>query len=190
MKGTAVRAGLLWYAQTYGQDALSRAADAASPALRSILRTDDAAFGVIASGWYDTACMGELLEHMQRVADPDDPEVYVDRLAGAIAKDNVSGIYKSLFRLIATPSLLQANAQRVWRTYIDEGTLTAKVREKGQLLFEIRGWQHHHGAVCRVVGFMIQNVLREVGYTAMIVERTHCLDTGDGECGFEGMYLG
>jgi hypothetical protein len=189
LKGTAVRAGLLWYAQTYGQGALARVADAASPALLSILRREDAAFGVIASGWYDLPCMGELLEHMERVADPEDAEVYVDRLAGAIAKDNVSGIYKSLFRLIVTPTLLQANAQRVWQTYIDEGTLTAKSPTKGQLVFEIRGWDHHHAAVCRVVGFMMQNVLREVGYTAMIVERTHCVATGDGECGFEGMYL-
>ena len=42
-----------------------------------------------------------------------------DALASAIAKDNVNGVYRSLFRLITTPQMLEANVQRVWRTYVD-----------------------------------------------------------------------
>jgi hypothetical protein len=185
-----LRAGLLWFEATYGRRGLAMVYDLASPELRALLRQDDPAFGVMASGWYDTQCMGELLEHLERIADPDDPDRYRDHLAAAIAKDNVSGIYRSLFRLIATPSLLEANAQRVWRTYSDEGVLTAKPRERGQLSFDVRGWFHHHPAVCGVLCYMIQNVLRELGYTAMIVERTRCATEGDGYCAFEGMYLG
>jgi hypothetical protein len=133
--------------------------------------------------------VGELLEHLEKLADPDDPEAYVNALTTAIAKDNVGGIYKSLFRLISTPSMLEANAQRVWRTYLDEGTCTARVPSPGKIGFEVRGWQHHQPTVCRVVGFMMQNVLRAVGYTALIVERTHCAADGDGLCAFDGMYL-
>ena len=190
LKGTAVRAGLLWFESTYGARALGKAFELGSPELRALLRPDDPAFGVIASGWYDMQCMGELLEHLERIADPEDPDRYRDQLAAAIAQDNVSGIYRSLFRLIASPALLEANAQRVWRTYSDEGVFTAKPREKGQLSFEVRGWFHHHSAVCSVLCYMVQNVLRELGFTAMIVERTRCAGEGDGYCAFEGMYLG
>jgi hypothetical protein len=189
VKGTAIRAGLTWYASTYGQEALSRVYELASPDLRAILRAEDSAFGVIASGWYDTLLVGELLEHLEKLADPDDPEAYANALTTAIAKDNVGGIYKSLFRLVSTPTMLEANAQRVWRTYVDEGTCTAKVPAAGKIAMEVKGWQHHHPTTCRVVGFMMQNVLRAVGYTALIVERTHCVGDGDGICAFDGMYL-
>ena len=189
IKGTAIRAGLTWFASTHGQRGLERVYDLASPELRSILRVDDPAFGIIASGWYDTQRIGELLEHLERVADPEALEAHTDALTAAIAKDNVGGIYRSLFRLISSPTMLEAHAQRIWRTYLDEGTLAAKVPTPGKILIEICGWQHHQPTVCRVVGFMMQNVLRAIGYTALIVERTECVAEGGSCCAFDGMYL-
>jgi hypothetical protein len=189
IKGTAIRAGLAWFAQTFGDDALMRIYDLASPELKGMLRPADPAFGVIASGWYDTALVGELLEGMEVVGAGDDIEAYLGSLTAAIAKDNVNGIYKSLFRLIATPSLLEANAQRIWRTYCDEGTMTAKAVGPGQLTCDIRGWSSHHPVVCRVVGFLTQNILRSLGYTAIIIERTACVADGGASCNFEGLYL-
>lgn len=189
IKGTAIRAGLTWFTSTYGAEGLAKAYALSSPELQGVLRASDPAFGVIASGWYDTQCIGELLEHLEQVADPEDLESYRDSLTTAIARDNVGGIYRSLFRLIASPPMLEANAQRIWRTYLDEGTLVAKVPTKGRLLVEIRGWHRHHPTVCRVIGFMVQNVLRAIGYTALIVERTECVAEGASCCAFEGMYL-
>src|SRR5262249_54101378 len=122
-------------------------------------------------------------------ADDAESDAYNNALANAIAKDNVTGVYRSLFRLITTPPMLEANVQRVWRTYVDEGVLTATSPRKGELRFEIRAWVHHHPHLCRVVGYVIQHVLRAVGYEALVVERTHCLSFGDALCGFDGMYL-
>jgi hypothetical protein len=36
---------------------------------------------------------------------------------------------------------------------------------------------------------MFQNILRTIGYTAIIVERTHCVADGGDSCAFDGMYL-
>jgi hypothetical protein len=189
VKGTAIRAALAWFQSTCGDDSLTRVYEQSSPDLRAMLRMEDPAFGVIASGWYDTACIGELLGLLERVADPADPDAWMNTLTTAIAKDNVNGIYRSLFKLISVPKMLEAHAHRVWSTYIDEGTLIARVPSPGQLGVEIRQWAHHDSNVCRTVGFMIQNVLRAVGYTGLVIERTQCVDQGDGLCAFEGMYL-
>jgi serine/threonine protein kinase len=189
VKGTAIRAGLAWFAAKQGGDVLRRLYDEAPPEVRAMIRVDDPAFGVIASGWYDTATVGALLEQMEKAAAPDDGEDYVQALTTAIAKDNVGGIYQALFKLISTPSMLEANSQRVWQTYVDEGALTVRVPERGTLNAEIRGWKHHDPRVCRVMGSMFQNILREVGYTALVVERTECVDEGSSRCLFEGMYL-
>ena len=189
VKGTAIRAGLTWYASTYGADTLARLYDVASSDLRVTLRMEDPAFGIIASGWYDTQNIGELLDAMEKLADPEDSEAYVNALTAAIARDNVGGIYRSLFKLISVPAMLEAHAQRVWGTYVDEGTLTARIPQEGQLEIAVRGWTHHHATVCRTVGFMIQNVLRSIGYTGLVVERSSCVGEGDGLCAFDGLYL-
>jgi hypothetical protein len=154
-----------------------------------MLRLDEPSFGIVASGWYDTRLVGELLLSLEETASTDDSEEYASALAQAIAKDNVGGVYRSLFRLITTPAMLEANAQRVWRTYCDEGTLLVRAPRAGEMFLEVRHWTHHHVATCRVVGYVIQHVLREVGYQAIVIERTMCQSNGDGVCAFEGMYL-
>jgi predicted hydrocarbon binding protein len=185
MKGAAVRAVVAWFAEAYGDPALAKVSELASPELRACLRVGDPACGVMASGWYETPLVGELLEVLERVACPFDPTEFRARIGEAIARDNVNGVYRALFRLIASPQLLEANSQRVWQTYVDEGTLT--VRVKGPELFEarIRGWSRHHPSVCRTLRPTIEHVLRAVGYRQPAVTRTHCVAQGDGLCAFE-----
>jgi serine/threonine-protein kinase len=189
VKGTAIRAGLAWFASKQGADVVRRLFADSPAEVRAMIRIGDPAFGVIASGWYDTATVGALLAKMEKLAAPDDATDYLQALTTAIAKDNVGGIYQALFKLVSTPAMLEANAQRVWQTYVDEGTLTVRLPEPGVLVSEIRGWKHHDARVCRVMGSMFQNILREVGYTALIIERTECVEEGSSRCLFEGMYL-
>ncbi|HEY2515427.1 MAG TPA: hypothetical protein VGI39_31380 [Polyangiaceae bacterium] len=189
LKGTAVRTGLLWFERVFGREALARALADASPEARAMVRLEDPSFGIVASGWYDTHVVGELLLVLEDMADAEDGDSWASALAESIAKDNVGGVYRSLFRLITTPAMLEANAQRVWRTYCDEGVFVAHTSRPGEVHMEIRYWTHHHAQTCRVVGYAIQHVLRAVGYEGAVVERTQCIAVGDPLCTFEGMYL-
>jgi serine/threonine-protein kinase len=189
IKGTAVRAGLNWFAATYGPSVMSRVISFASPELHAELRLRDPEFGVMPSGWYDTLLIGELLELLDRGAMPADPEVLYAKLAHAIAQDNVGGVYKSLFRLVTSPSMLEAHAQRVWRTYVDEGTLVVSVVGPGSFEAQITGWVHHHPTVCRFLHHLVEHLLRAVGYTALVVDRTECIGDGDPRCAFEGTWM-
>ena len=189
IKGTAIRAGLAWYSDVFGETALERVYERSSPELRSILRLGDSAFGVMAASWYDTILIGELLEVLESEAAPDDGDEYVDRLAEAIARDNVNGVYRALFRLVASPTLLEANAQRVWRTYCDEGTLEVQLLDAGFFEGNVYAWNRHHAAVCRILRALVEQVLRAIGYTAMTVERTRCVGVGDPQCTWEMRWL-
>jgi serine/threonine-protein kinase len=189
IKGTAIRAGVAWFGETYGEVALERVVDLASPELRALLRPGDPVFGLIASGWYDTLIIGELLELVERVAAPVDSPAFQSRVADAIARDNVGGVYRALFRLVASPPLLEANAQRVWHTYIDEGTMSVSLGAPGSFEARVRGWSRHHPAVCRMLRAMLESLLRAVGYTALVVERTQCAGLGDVCCVFEGNWV-
>lgn len=189
LKGTAVRAGIVWFSDNYGEPGLSRVLELASPELASMLRLNDPAFGIIASGWYDTHLVGELLDLLERVASPADSTAFGAKVADAVAKDNVGGVYRALFRLIASPPLLEANAQRVWRTYVDEGMLAVKMRGKGSFEARVRGWTRHHPNVCRILRQMIESLLRAIGYTGLVVERTQCVGQGDPMCVFDGTWM-
>ena len=177
IKGTAIRAGVAWFGETYGEVALERVVDLASPELRALLRPGDPVFGLIASGWYDTLIIGELLELVERVAAPVDSPAFQSR------------VYRALFRLVASPPLLEANAQRVWHTYIDEGTMSVSLGAPGSFEARVRGWSRHHPAVCRMLRAMLESLLRAVGYTALVVERTQCAGFGDVCCVFEGNWV-
>lgn len=189
IKGTAVRAGIVWFAENYGEPGLSRVVELASPELASMLRLNDAAFGIIASGWYDTYLVGELLGLLERVASPADSVAFGAKVADAVARDNVGGVYRALFRLIASPPLFEANAQRVWRTYVDEGTFGVSMRGKGSFEARVRGWTRHHPEVCRILRQMIESLLRAIGYTGLVVERTQCVGQGGSMCAFDGNWL-
>jgi len=189
IKGTAIRAALLWFAEAHGESQMLRVIDMASPELRAMLRVSDPAFGIMASGWYDTQLIGELLDGLERVSAPDDLRDLHSRLAAAVAYDNVNGVYRSLFRLIASPQLLEANGQRVWGTYVDEGTFSVRILGPGAFEAKVRGWSHHHSTVCLMLRPLFEHMLRGIGYNALVVERTQCIDNGDGQCLFHGNWL-
>lgn len=189
VKGAALRAGVAWFADTYGEPGLARVHELASPELAGILRADDPAFGIIASGWYETHLVGELLTLIEIVASPADLTTFQASVADAIARDNVGGVYRALFRLVASPPLLEANAQRVWRTYVDEGSLSVSVRRAGVFEARVRGWSRHHPQVCTMIRAMIERLLRAVGYTGLVVEREECVAEGAAHCLFEGTWL-
>ena len=145
----------------------------------------------MASGWYDTKLVGDFVRALVHEAAPADPAEFLSRLGGAIARDNVNGVYRALFRLVASPQLLEANAQRVWQTYCDEGTFTVRRLETAQTAtFEatIRGWTRHHEGVCRLVAPIAEQALRVLGYSAVVVERRSCVAYGGTLCVFEGRW--
>jgi serine/threonine protein kinase len=189
IKGTAVRAGLLWFAEVYGEPLLARVFELATPELKAVLRSGEPAFGVMASAWYGTQLMGDLLDLLQRAAFLEDSRELLSRLAAAVARDNLGGVYRALFRLIASPPMLEANAQRVWNTYFDEGTITVRVTAPGSFEVKLQGWSHHHSTICLLLSPFAEQLLRAIGYNALVVERTQCVDGGDGQCLFVGMWL-
>jgi hypothetical protein len=168
---------------------MARVIALASPELHAELRLRDPEFGVMPSGWYDTLLIGELLELLDRAAAPADPEILFGKVAQAIAQDNVGGVYKSLFRLVSSPPMLEAHAQRVWRTYVDEGTLMVSIAAPGSFEAHVTGWVHHHPTVCRFLRPLLEHLLRAVGYTALVVDRTQCVADGDPRCAFEGTWV-
>jgi hypothetical protein len=189
IKGTAIRPGLTWYEQVHGQDALRRALERCGSEAKPIFQGGNYPFGIVHSGWYDLVMVGDLLDAMIEEVQPVDVEAFHHQMTQAIAQDNVGGVYRALFRLIATPELLQSNIHRVWQTYCDDGNLEVEIPQRGQLRFVIEKLTRHHSTLCLSVGYTIQNVLRSIGFQGLSVQRVACMGEGAPRCVFEGDHL-
>ncbi len=186
IKGAAIRAAIVWFGEVYGESALDRVVERCSLEPRATVR--DPTFGVMASSWYDTQEVGEFLRAMEQVVEPADRPRFATELGAAIARDNVSGVYRALFRLIASPPMLEANAQRVWQTYCDEGTLAVRISPPASFDATVRAWTHHHEAICRIIAPVAEHALGMLGYGGVTVERLSCLAQGGSQCAFQGYW--
>jgi hypothetical protein len=188
VKGIAVRAGLLWVAETYGQQAVERVYAAGSPALRAAIVPGLASFGVLSSSWYDSQVVGELLDVIETVVDPDDKQLHTNQMAIAVADNNVKGVYQSLFRLISTRTLLIAHGQRVWRSYFNDGELAVSSAREGELQLTIEA-PFHHDFLCRMTSAVIEQILKRIGFKGASLTRLQCQSRGASSCVFEVDYV-
>jgi hypothetical protein len=189
VKGVAVRAGLHWVATTYGVDTVQKVHDRGSPGLRATVIPGLASFGILSTGWYETAVISELLDVIVEVTTPPSVEEHFARMADAVATDNVNGVYRTLFRLIATRPLLLMHAQRVWGSYFSDGELVVTSAREGEFVFHACDGETHHTSLCMMTSLVLERILKLVGYKGATLERKQCRGQGAPECVFEVDYV-
>ena len=188
MKGIALRAGLQWVSRSYGMSAVEAIYESGSPELRRIIVPGLSSFGIISSSWYPLEVVAELLETIDRVTAPNDLPAHRLGLAEAVAVDNLNGVYKSLFRLIASRQLFIAHSQRVWGSYFNEGQLVVTSQREGELVLSIHSTAHYD-PICQMVGGFCEQVLSRIGFVGASLKRTRCKGKGASSCVFEVDYV-
>ena len=189
VKGAAVRAGLRWVTMTYGDDCAQKICEEVSPPLRAKLIAGLSSFGVLSTEWYDVNLIGELLDVISNVTRTTQLVDHLDRMADAVAADNVQGVYRSLFRLIATRPLLIAHANRVWSNYFSSGSLLVRSPREGELILTSSGAKAHHSSLCTMTSRVLEKILLRVGYKGATLVRAQCRGSGDRDCVFEVDYV-
>ncbi len=190
LKGVAVRAGLRWVAEKHGMQAVEGVYARSSTQLRSIIVPGLSSFGIVSSSWYEATLIGELLDVIVHVTKaPNDGREALAGMAEAIARDNLKGVYQSLFRLIATRPQLIAHGQRVWRSYYNDGTLTVTSEREGELLFSVSETREHHLRLCVMTSLVLEQILEKIGYSGASLTRLSCIDKGARACTFEVDYI-
>lgn len=188
VKGIALRAGMQWVSRTYGMSAVQSIYDAGSPGLRAAIVPGLSSFGIVSSSWYDIEVVAELIDLIDTVTRPGDLEAHWSSIADAIATDNLSGVYRSLFRLISSRELFVAHSQRVWSAYFSAGGLAVTSPRAGELVLEVSGVRHYE-PVCRTSAAIIEKLLGKLGFIGASLERVRCVSSGAPLCVYEVDYL-
>jgi len=176
VKGTTLY-GRLKYVRTYhGEQALAQVlGELRDPEIAKSLR-----MGAIRSEWYPFAAFVALTEAIDRVCGQGDGAL-IRPMAGQIAQDDLSTIYKVFFR-VATPAFILAKAGAVWRQYYDAGNLLVLGEQPGNVNLEIKGFPTPHRVHCESVAGWIDRCIKLTGASTVTVTHPECRAARDLRC--------
>lgn len=185
IRGVALRELLQWYAQTEGQEALD--------AVASRLEMHDGpvslnphlpAFGLMSMRWYDAAEIHDVLDAIAKQSDAQRVALVGGR---HVTEKTLSGVFRAVFKMIATPERYARHAQRLWSQYYDSGEFVVEPLD-GRSLTTIRGWRSHHRMLCSINVAAAEVIYEAMGVPKPRARRLRCVDLGASECRYELRY--
>lgn len=189
IKGASLREFLGWYVDLHGpthvRDLLARLPEES----RGCFDPELESLGVLASNWYPAHAIHALLDAMTDAMGPAAREHFARTAAEAVMKRTLSGVYRTLFRAIATPERYAKLAPLVWSHYYRSGEVVAENAEPGVAISCIQGWRAHHPVLCdmnRAASVVIYEVM---GGKNVTCTRDACIDDGAPYCRFTTRWL-
>ena len=183
IKGAAFREFLRWYSNEYSHERLVAALVAAGSRVDDTLERESPLLGVLANAWYSSTTVHALLDELTRGFAPEERATLAERASEAVMAATLHGVYKALFRLMATPERYAKYAPRVWTTYYDSGTVNIDL-SGNRAESTIRNWSAHHPFMCELNRGAAGAIYRAMGCQNVQVKRIACIESGAPECRF------
>jgi hypothetical protein len=183
IKGAALREFLEWYRATSGEGDL-RDRLAGMPALGSLpnLDIDVAGCGVLASGWYDADDIHLLLDALIRGRTEAETQRLVTAGSEAALTRTLTGLHRTLMRVVASPRLHARFAQRLWSTYYDTGQVQSVCVNEHTQSITYTGWTSHHPMLCTMTTASDGVIFPMMGLSNVTVSPVECVADGATGC--------
>lgn len=183
IKGAALREFLEWYRTTVGVgDLRNRLAEA--PTLNSLPNLDPgiAGCGVLASGWYDADDIHLLLDGIVRGRTDAEVQRIVTAGTEAALTRTLTGLHRTLMRVVASPQLHSRFAQRLWSTYYDTGEVQSVCVDEHTQSITYTGWTSHHPVLCTMTTASDAVIFPLMGLSGVTVSAVSCVIDGSPGC--------
>lgn len=184
VRGSAFREFVRWYGIAVNVDRLRAAVASLPEEHQALLRPDDPALGVIASTWYPAPLVHRLIDELIAGFDPMTREQLARNAAAAVMDVTLEGVYRLLFRWMATPARYAKYASRLWASYYDSGEFMIVASVPGQATAVLRDWPSHHDFVCELNLRAATEIYKAMGCREVETVREACIGHGDSECRF------
>jgi hypothetical protein len=189
IKGAAFREFLRWFESTRGVDALREAANRLSPSERGLLMPERPVLGVLVSTWYPARTVHRLLDELSAGLSAGQRNELARDGARAVIEATLSGIYRTLFELLATPERYARFAGRLWSAYYDAGSFTVVNRATHEAECTIAHWPTHHPLICDLNWYAARYIYEAMGCRGVQVARERCVSAGDRDCFFRTRWV-
>lgn len=184
IKGAALKEFLAWYGETRGEQEVHRVVDALPADARKWFDPDREAMGVLANAWYPAPAIHALLDRMTDGMGPAERDRFALDGSVAVMEKTLSGLYRTLFNILATPDRYAKFAPKVWAHYYRSGTFRIDEHAPGHHVAQVRDWNTHHPALCDMNRGAAVAIYGNMKLEDLKVTRDACIDDGDPECRF------
>ncbi len=183
VKGTSI-SGRLKYVQRYFGDAkldevMAGLSD--QEAATQIKRS-----GALRSSWYPLDLLVDLSRTIDKVCGHGDGKLY-RTMAGQVAEDDLSTVYKVFFKL-ASPGFIIEKAAQVWRQYYDSGEMVVLERQPGHAIMELRDFDSPNAVHCEMAAGWMERSIAMSGGKDVVLEHAPCRGRGGERCRFEARW--
>jgi hypothetical protein len=176
-----VREAFLWYERTYGEERARDLLTGLPDELRGYVDADRPALGILPSTWYPVALVHHALDRATE-GERNGGRALARAAVDGIAPMLVRGVYKILYRALASPELYARHVPRMWRQLHSTGSRTLTIRAPGEALSVVEGWDGHHPALCWITIFTMATLFESMQFTKVSVDRIACVSNGAPRC--------
>jgi hypothetical protein len=181
IKGAGMREFLLWYESRVGQAAVQAIADGIPADLAPLVSRRLPAFGMLASTWYPIALCHYFLDRAMEGRGDEGRELARDANREIVPR-MIRGIYKVIYRTVASPELYARHVNRQWRKLHTTGERSFVIRAPGEALSTVAGWPGHHPFLCWITIYTMVSLFEAMGREQVTAERLRCVSHGGEDC--------
>lgn len=182
IKGAAFREFTVWYERTQGSERLRSGITALPESARLHLQPDREALGILAATWYPAKVVHSLLDALLHGVSENERRAMARDAAEAVMRATLRGIYRVLFRMMATPQLWARYGHRLWSMHYDTGELDYELRDATHMISTVRDWWSHHPFICELNCAASYPIFSEMGCADVEAVQEACISRGDEHC--------
>ncbi len=141
--------------------------------------------GLVSTTWYQDLVVFALLDAIAAQVDPKERDRIAVEGAAAVMDATLSGVYKTLFRLMTSPERYAKYGPKLWDTYYDSGTFViVPTADRHGARCTITGWQTHHPLICDINRGASIAIYQAMGCGGVACVRESCVAQGSDACRF------
>ncbi len=184
VKGAGFREFVRHFETEHGSARLHLALGSLPESMRDRFDPSRPMLSILPSEWYPSPVLHALLDAMLVGLSAEERDALVRGGTKAIMDGTLRGVYRFLFRLVATPKRFARNVQSFWSAYHDSGRVTASMLGTNETEGRIADWSGHHPFMCETITEAVALTHQAMGLANVACTRTRCVAKGDAECGF------
>ena len=189
IKGAAFIEFLRFCEHEYGTERVHSAVMSIPIELRHPLSVSLPTLGVLPSTWYAADTVHALLDALLSGVGSDARRRMAADISKAIMDATLKGVYRALFRVVATPERYARYASRLWTAYYDTGDFRIEMPNPKTAVATVRNWPSHHGFICELNRGAAEAIYTAMGLKNVVTTRAACIDGGAQACRFVSRWL-
>lgn len=138
--------------------------------------------GVLASGWYNADDIHLLLDAIVRGRTEAEVQRIVTAGIQVALTRTLTGLHRTLMRVVGSPKLHARFAQRLWSTYYDTGQVQSVCVNEHTQSITYTGWTSHHPVLCAMTTASDAVIFPLMGLSGVTVSQVSCVLDGAPGC--------